>query len=158
MLKRSWIAAALAAGLLPGCTTLAPQQPAPTVGLSQALTDTIDALAAAKARWAETDQHSGMDVCSLTATFNVSSQAVTNNKGGVTLGITQSSLPVTLGGSGSHEVATTQAQGNTITLVLTTPACNPAGTLGTINPDKVGDLARQNALVRAGQPVRVPAR
>ena len=83
-----------------------------------------------------------------TVALTLSATGTSDNKAGGNLGVGPPVIPVTIGVNLSTQQTLVEGRSNTITLFLTTPACNPAGTLGTTNPGKVVALARANKEVR----------
>ena len=87
--------------------------------------------------------------------------ATGTDKQGLVLNVgTPPGAPVTLGVQGSLEATASATRGNAVTVTFTSPACNPADTLGTKSPNEVAHLqwqigaARYGGYPAAGQPSR----
>jgi hypothetical protein len=99
----------------------------------------------------------GFNPCTLQVTFSVTAGGTDNQS--LVLNLGHTGAPVTAGLQGSIGSTETASRGNTVTLVFTTPACNPTGTLGTTRPDEVSLLqqqigeARQNRYLKPLAPV-----
>lgn len=94
------------------------------ITLENALVDTVDALAAAKARGRQKNTHMGFYGCSVTAVFNVTASATDSRKLALTAsGPPVAIFPVTLGGSASTEATASGSRANTVTVVLGTKYC-----------------------------------
>lgn len=166
-------------GLLSACTNPAEQvvQHPSNVSLRTALITMVDALAAARAESQEIQERGvlvpvvvhaptgavqqgnsivyesvpvgpiGINTCSVTATFNIAvSGSATTSEGG-TVDILR---PIDSTLSISNSDASTASRGNQIAVTFTTPACNPAGALGTTAPWYVTLLQREIEAARTG--------
>jgi hypothetical protein len=98
------------------------------ITLSQAMRDTVDALADAHQHAKERGIAFGLYACTATAVFNISATGVAANTTSVTLtgGPPAAIAPVSLGLSKSATSTETGLRGNTVTLVLATPWCSPS--------------------------------
>ncbi|MDA8207344.1 MAG: hypothetical protein M0Z36_14875 [Thermaerobacter sp.] len=149
MKAQNSLATALFVASLAGC------QPAPqatlvkpeTINLTDAIKQIVDALNTAHANAKTTGHYVGLDVCTATVSLTLGVTGTSANGAGGTLSVAVP--PVSLGVNGSTEQTLVENRANVITLALVTPACNPGGTLGTVNPDKVVQLAKENQEVRA---------
>jgi len=150
MNARNAFAATLLVVGVAGCQS-APQatqiNPA-TINLADALKQITDALNGAAVNAAVSHQYVGLDICTATVALTLGVTGTSNTKGGGTLSVAVPVIPVSAGISASTEQTLVENRGNVITLNLVTPACNPGGTLGTLNPGKVAQLAAENPKVR----------
>jgi hypothetical protein len=98
------------------------------ITLSQAMRDTVDALADAHKHALARGVSFGLYACTATAVFNISATGVATNTEGVTLtGEPPAAVaPVSLALSKSATSTETGVRGNTVTVVLATPWCSPA--------------------------------
>lgn len=98
------------------------------ITLSQAMRDTVDALADAHQHAKERGVSFGLYACTATAVFNISATGVATNTTGVTLsgGPPAAVAPVSLALSKSATSTETGVRGNTVTVVLATPWCSPS--------------------------------
>ena len=119
--------ATLLALLLAGCNNQPDVQP--TISLSQAMIETVDALAAARAEGQAKQTSLGYYPCSVQAVYNISATLTKDNKVGlgVSGGPPAAIAPVSVNLSGSNETTTSAVRGNTITLVFDTGYCLPQG-------------------------------
>lgn len=93
----------------------------------------------------------GLNVCSAQAVFNVSASGTDTRSATGTLS-TPENLYVSASVSGSSSSTSTASRGNQITVLFTSPACNPPDTLGTKSPDMVVLLEREIEAARYGAP------
>ena len=141
---------AVLASALAGCqsaTKATLVEPA-TINLTDALKQIRSSLNAAAADARADRQHVGLDICTATVALTLSATGTSDNKAGGNVGVGPPVIPVTIGVNLSTQQTLVEGRSNTITLLLTTPACNPGGTLGTTNPGKVVALAKANSEVR----------
>jgi hypothetical protein len=98
------------------------------ITLSQAMRDTVDALADAHQHAKDRGVSFGLYACTATAVFNISATGVATNIASLTLsgGPPAVTAPVSLGLSKTSTSTETGARGNTVTLVLATPWCSPS--------------------------------
>jgi hypothetical protein len=126
-LKVASVFATLSLGALAGCTAHQTVAEPNVITLSQAMKDTVDALADARAEGQLRHTDLGFHPCTVTAVFNISATGTADNK--VALGISggppAAIAPVTVNLSGSSESTQAGSRGNTVTLVLATPSCLP---------------------------------
>ncbi len=158
MQVRSMVAEAAALGLA-GCGGAKAVVNEPSkITLRQALKETVDALYAARYRSASHGGVAiGLNACTFTATFNVT--ATGTDKQGLVLNVgAPAGAPVTAGLQGSLEATASATRGNTVAVTFTSPACNPADTLGTKLPNEVAHLQWQIGAARyGGYPAAEPA-
>lgn len=138
---------------LPGCgATRAVVNEPSQITLDRALKETVDALYAARAhadKIAADGPRIGLNACSVQAVFNITAGATANQ--GLVLNVgAPAGAPVVAGVQGTVGQTETVGRGNTVTVLFTTPACNPTGTLGSAEPENVALLQRQIALAREG--------
>ena len=160
-------AAALAAlALLAGCGNAAREVvPDPSaITVEAALTSVMRGLRLAEieARSSPSDQALGLNPCTVNVVFNITAGGTRKNELVLDANIKGGNAIV----SGTGEVKdtltneSTASRGNQITVLLTSPACNPKDTLGTAHPDKIEISAAQAERVRKdrwtvyNQPVR----
>jgi hypothetical protein len=112
---------------LAGCTATPNVVEPNQITLSQAMRDTVDALADAREEGRLRQTNLGFYPCTVTAVFNISATGTKDNKlaVGMTGGPPAAIAPVTLNVSGSSEATQTGTRGNTVTLVLATSTCMP---------------------------------
>ena len=84
----------------------------------------------------------GMNVCTTTAVFNIAAGGTHTGTLNGTVG-TPSNLYVSASVSGGVSDTQTANRGNQITVQFVSPACNPSGTLGTANPEKLTLLQQE---------------
>lgn len=144
------LTAILIAAALTGCNS-APKatlvEPA-TINLTEALKQIHESLNAAAEQTTADGKHTGLDICTATVALTLSATGNSVSAAGGGVGVGPPVIPVTLAVNLSTQQTLTDVRGNVITLVLTTPGCNPAGTLGTVSPGKVIQLANANKGVR----------
>ena len=150
MIGRSILVATLLIVSLAGCQS-APQatlvKPA-AINLSDAIQQIVSALNAANAKATTTHHYVGLDVCTATVALTLGATGTSASGAGGTLSVAVPVIPVSIGVNASTQQTLVENRANVITLVLVTPACNPAGTLGTVNPGKVLQLATENRKIR----------
>jgi hypothetical protein len=160
MRNRGGAVGLLAVCLGGGCSaTKIVDQPS-QITLQTALQETVAALHSVQSPQAYTGSKEaiGFNPCTLQVTFSVTAGGTDNQSLVLNLGA-PTGAPVTAGLQGSIGSTETASRGNTVTLVFTTPACNPTGTLGTTRPDEVSLLqqqigeARQNRYLKPLAPV-----
>lgn len=127
-----------------------------TIRLSTALRETVDALYEMQAASRQHPERRssgalGINVCTVTATFNVTAGGTQNNELVVALG-TPPAAPVSLNLTGTAGQTVTASRGNQIAVSFTSPACNPDGTLGSTHPGRVLELEQQIEAVRSRGP------
>lgn len=131
------------------------------ITLDRALKETITALQNARAH-ADTYRHPdgsrdpiGLNACSVQAVFNVTAGGA--DRQGLVLNVgAPAGAPVTVGLQGSIEQSATATRGNVVTVLFTSPACNPPNTLGSGRPDQLVTLQRQIDMVRDGSYATTP--
>lgn len=106
-------------GLTTGCAVQNVSQPG-NITLEHALVDTADALAAAHNEAKKNGTFFGLYACSVTAVFNVSATAGDENKVSLTSSPPFAVFPI--GGSASFDSTASGTRGNTVTVVLASPA------------------------------------
>ena len=125
-MKLKYMSGVLSLMMLSGCIGNQPDVQ-PTISLEQALIDTVDALAAAKAEGQLKKTNFGVYPCTVTAVYNISATRTVDNKVGIGLsgGPPAAIAPISLNLSGSNETTQASTRGNTVTLVLGTAYCLP---------------------------------
>jgi hypothetical protein len=110
------------------------------ITLSQAMQDTVDALADAHQHALARGVSFGLYACTATAVFNISATGVATNTQGVTLtgGPPAAVAPVSLALSKSATSTETGVRGNTVTVVLATPWCSPSAQTQAAKPASAG--------------------
>ena len=147
---------------LTACSTSRIVDQPSNITLQTALQETVAALHSVQspAAYQGSSQAIGFNPCTLQVTFAVTAGGADNQSLVLNLGA-PSGAPITAGLQGTIGSTETASRGNTVTLLFTTPACNPTGTLGTTRPDEVSLLqqqigeARQNRYVKPLAPVAV---
>ena len=141
-----------------GCARPAVQTVAPAseIYLETALVDVVRSLAAARRVALEERSRPngtpiGFDPCSVQVVFNVKATGSQTNTGETKLTLeapvfNTAKLGVSTGASQTN-VATGE-RGNTVTLLLTSPACVPAGSLGASHPKDIAAAGDQIAGAR----------
>lgn len=164
------------AGLLTACnggSQSVVAQPS-NITLAQALVDTVDAMAAARAEdqgilkngfptvvpskekggKPETQYVRvpaiGVNPCTITVQFNIAASGTSAVGQQVTLAAAGKVVPVSGGVTLSNTNSTSANRGNQVTVAFVSPACNPSGTLGTSSPSSVTLLERENEAARDG--------
>lgn len=103
-----------------------------------------------EARSSPSNQALGLNPCTVTVVFNITAGGT--NKNELVLDASIKGGSAIVGGAGEVRNTTTDEptvlRGNQITVLLTSPACNPQDTLGTAHPDKIEILASQAQRVR----------
>jgi len=135
-----------------GACTQAPQTvvPQPTsITLENAVVQVVEALNAGRAVAARYPERIGLDPCTVQVVFDITASGTSDNKIVLDASIKPPApAPVSAGVSATVSDVLVANRGNHVTLTLTSPACNPANTLGTLRPERVGELARRSASVR----------
>jgi len=96
------------------------------------------------------DRPIGLNTCTVSVSFNVTAGGEHKNELVLDAAIKAGGDPI----SGSGEVKSTTSnsltanRGNQISLLFTSPACNPEGTLGTAHPTQVGIMGQQMDVYR----------
>lgn len=124
--------------------------------LQAALVDTVTSIYAARRQSLVLKEANGgvplgLNVCSAQAVFNVSATGNDTRSVNGTLSTPQN-LYVSASVSGSSSSTSTASRGNQVTVLFTSPACNPPDTLGTKSPDMVVLLEREIEAARYGAP------
>jgi len=147
------VALALAAGVsaisCSGCGAVKSVVNDPSsITLDQAVAQAVDAFYVARDRSeAHHTQPIGLNACSMQATFAVTAGA--NDHQGLVLNVgAPAGSPVNAGATGTFEQMSSAQRQNTITLLFTTPACNPPNTLGSTKPEDVSLLQQQIGAAR----------
>lgn len=138
-----------------GCAGANAVVPQPSdITLAKALQDTVAALHSIQSPAAQNGSSSaiGFNPCTLTVSFAITAGG-TNNDSLVLDAGAPPGAAVSAGVQGTIGGSATAARGNTVTILFTTPACNPTGTLGTSRPDEVSLLQQQIGAARLNQPV-----
>jgi hypothetical protein len=136
-----------------GCNGASHVVPHPSeITLGEALRETVAALHSIQSPAAQngSDSAIGFDPCTMTVTFAITAGGTDDQHLVLDAG-TPAGAPVSAGVQGSIGSTATASRGNTVTLVFTTPACNPAGTLGTTRPDEVSLLQQQIGAARLNE-------
>ncbi len=113
--------------------------------------DVVQGLRAAEAEARRTgDTALGLDNCTVTVAFNVTAGGTDRNQLVLDASIKPPARVVDAGLTAQATVENTLAasRGNVITVLLTSPACYPPDTLGTLRPSQVSTLAEQGKRVR----------
>ena len=128
----------LIATALAGCTSAADRVvPTPTdVTLQGALVEVVQAFRAAQAESHGTGTPIGLYPCSVTVTFNVTAGGSSGNQVVLDASVRPPARVVdgTFGLTATTEQTQTASRGNQIVVLLTSAACNPPNTLGTLRP------------------------
>jgi hypothetical protein len=134
----------VAAACLGGCSTTKIVDQPSQITLQQALQETVAALHSVQSPQAYNGSKEaiGFNPCTLQVTFSVTAGG-TDNRSLVLNLAAPTGAAVAAGVQGSIGSTETASRGNTVTLLFTTPACNPTGTLGTTRPDEVSLLQQQ---------------
>lgn len=143
-------AAAIAACIVAaGCASSTPATVAepPKITLTDALTDVVAALNAARAKSETYPEQIGLNPCSVTAVFDVAAKAT--DSGTYTLGVSAGppGIPVSVNAGGEWSQAAEGTRGNQVTVVLMNPSCLPGGSLGATKPDQI--VQAQDQITRA---------
>jgi len=157
MIVRHYAAASLLLACM-GCTNASRavvDQPS-KITLKNALTSTVEAIYAARERSAELRRKIGgvplgLNVCTLSATFNIAASGADTSSGNISVG-TPADLFVSATVSGSVSESLSASRGNQVTVLFTSPACNPPDTLGTKSPKDVVLLEQEIEAAREGVP------
>jgi hypothetical protein len=145
-------------GLVAGCANQNISDPK-TIGLDQALVETVKALKAAQDEAAKDRTNFGFYGCSVTAIFNVSATGGQDNK----LVVNASSppattiVPINLGVTGTAESTASGTRSNTVTVVLDTKLCasNTKAAASLAGPSRVLDAFTPGLPRTRGKPFKV---
>ena len=125
------------------------------ITLDAALTQTVTALYQSRAKALELQNAgyapAGLNPCTITATFNIAATGTSTGSAGITAG-SPAGAPVSVSANLQVTNTATANRGNQVTVVFTTPACNPTGTLGTTAPQNVVLLEREVESARRNLP------
>lgn len=152
-MTHSATAAILMLSTLAACSSAADKVvPDPTgITLEAGLVQVVRGLRAAEAESRRTGQQSlGLDPCTVTVTFNVTADGKSRDQIVLDASVKPTIGPVAagLGLQATSENTLTATRGNQISVLLTSAACNPANTLGTLHPGNLVTLAEQSAEIR----------
>lgn len=147
--------ATLACAGCTGASRAVVDQPS-AIDLKTALVSTVEAISAARdkatqIRGANQGVPIGLNVCTVSATFNIAASGIDERGISGTIG-TPPNLYVSAAVAATSSATSTASRGNQITVVFTSPACNPADTLGTKSPGDVVLLEREIEAAREGAP------
>jgi hypothetical protein len=122
------------------------------ITIADALQQTVAALHSIQSPRAEHGSGSaiGFNPCTMEVTFAVTAGGTDNKSLVLNVGAPAGG-PVSAGLQGSVGSTATASRANSVTLLFTTPACNPAGTLGTARPDDVSLLQQQIGAARQNE-------
>lgn len=125
------------------------------ITIAAALQQTVAALHSIQSTDAENGSKSaiGFNPCTMEVTFSITAGGTDNNSLVLNLGAPPTA-PISAGLQGTVGSTSTASRGNTVTVLFTTPACNPTGTLGTSRPDEVSLLQQQIGAAR--QNIEIP--
>jgi hypothetical protein len=125
------------------------------ITIAQALQETVAALHSIQSPAAQNGANTaiGFNPCTMQVTFLVTAGGTDNKSLVLNLGA-PAGAPVSAGVQGSLGNTATASRENTVTLLFTTPACNPSGTLGTSRPDDVSLLQQQIGAARLNQYIK----
>jgi hypothetical protein len=157
-------ALAVVATCLGGCSANKIVDQPSNIKLETALQETVAALHSiqSQAAYNGSDSAIGFNPCTVQVTFAITAGGTDNESLVLNLGA-PTGAPITAGLQGTIGTTETTSRGNTVTLLFTTPACNPSGTLGSARPDEVSLLqqqigaARQNKYLKPLGPVVAPS-
>lgn len=133
-----------------GCSGASPVVSQPSnITIQEALQQTVAALHSIQSPAAENGSGSaiGFNPCTMEVTFSITAGGTDNKSLVLNLGA-PAGAPVSAGLQGTIGSTATASRGNTVTLLFTTPACNPTSTLGTSRPDEVSLLQQQIGAAR----------
>jgi hypothetical protein len=149
--KHAPVVAILAASL-GGCSANKIVDQPSQITLATALRETVAALHSIQSPSAYNGSESaiGINPCSVQVTFAITAGGTDNRSLVLNLGA-PTNAPITAGLQGTIGTTETASRGNTVTLLFTTPACNPTGTLGSARPDEVSLLQQQIGAARLNQ-------
>ena len=154
-MSRPLVAVMLLLGFLAACSSAEKVVPDPTgITFEAAMMQVVTGLRAAEAEAKRTGTNSlGLDNCTVTVTFNITAGGTDKRSVVLDASIRPPAQVIDAGASAkvSDESTLTAARGNQIAVLLTTAACNPAGTLGTVSPANVKSVADQGADIRGGR-------
>lgn len=162
-MRNKALALAIVAACLSGCSAAKIVDKPSEIDLKTALQQTVEALHSIQSPAAYNGSSSaiGFNPCTMQVTFAITAGGVDNRSLVLNVGA-PAGAPVTAGLQGTIGTTETTSRGNTVTLLFTTPACNPTGTLGSSRPDEVSLLqqqigdARQNRYSKPLGPVAAP--
>jgi hypothetical protein len=143
---------AVIASCLGGCSANRIVDQPSNITIQEALNETVAALHSVQSQEAYNGSNSavGFNPCTLQVTFAITAGGADNKSLVLNLGA-PTGAPITAGLQGTIGTTETTSRGNTVTLVFTTPACNPTGTLGSARPDEVSLLQQQIGAARLGR-------
>jgi hypothetical protein len=146
---------ALVAACLGGCSANRIIDKPSQITLATALQETVAALHSIQSPSAYSGSKSaiGINPCTVQVTFAITAGGTDNRSLVLNLGA-PTGAPTTAGLQGTIGTTETTSRGNTVTLLFTTPACNPIGTLGSVRPDEVSLLQQQIGAARLNQYIR----
>jgi hypothetical protein len=145
-------ALAVIAACLGGCSANRIVDQPSQITLATALQETVAALHSIQSPAAYNGSESaiGINPCTVQVTFAITAGGTDNRSLVLNLGA-PTGAPITAGLQGTIGTTETTSRGNTVTLLFTTPACNPTGTLGSARPDEVSLLQQQIGAARLNQ-------
>ena len=135
MVRGLWVLSLVAVA---GCTGAADRVvPEPTdIRLEGAMESVVRAFRRAQEVSAETGQPIGLYPCTVTVTFNITAGGTNRREIVLDANVTPPARIVqgALGLTATSEQTQTASRGNQIAILLTSAACNPPNTLGTLRP------------------------
>ncbi len=148
-MRNNATAVAVIAACLGGCAASKIVDRPSNITLETALRETVAALHSVQSQPAYQGSGSaiGFNPCTMQVTFAITAGGTDNKSLVLNLGA-PSGAPVTAGLQGTIGTTETTSRGNNVTLLFTTPACNPTGTLGSARPDEVSLLQQQIGAAR----------
>ena len=151
-MRKDAAALALIAACLSGCSVRKIVDDPSQITLAAALQETVAALHGIQSQSAYhgSGQALGFNPCTIQVTFAITAGGTDNKSLVLNLGAPRDA-PVSAGVQGTIGTTETASRGNNVSVLFTTPACNPAGTLGSIRPDEVSLLQQQIGDARLNQ-------